>query len=303
LESASGKTAGKDFGFCINPEFLREGTAITDFYHPPYTVLGQFDERSGDLVSKLYTSVEAPLIRVSLGVAEMIKYASNAFHALKVVFANEIGNVSQMYGVDSHKVMEIFVQDTKLNLSPAYLMPGFAFGGSCLGKDVRALLYAARRQDVSVPLLEAILPSNQLQIQKAIDILIRENKQKIAMIGLSFKPNTDDLRESPAVELAERLLGKGFTLSIYDEEVSLNQITGSNRLFIDQVLPHLSTLICPSLETAITFAEAVVVTKKISDLDGVRLLDLLKPDQVLIDLVRVDEQATELVGNYHGIAW
>jgi GDP-mannose 6-dehydrogenase len=282
---------------------LREGTAIADFYSPPYTVVGELDERSGELVSQLYKQIQAPLFRVSLGVAEMIKYASNAFHALKVVFANEIGNISQMYNIDSHEVMDIFVQDTKLNLSPYYLQPGFAFGGSCLGKDVRALLYSARRQDVSVPLLEAIIPSNQLQIQKAIDILIRENRRRIALIGLSFKSNTDDLRESPAVELAERLLGKGFDLAIFDEEVSLNQIHGSNRLFIDQVLPHLSSLISSSLQAAVSAAEAVVVTKKLSRNEVAQLISLLRPEQVLIDLVRVDGQVIGTTGIYHGISW
>jgi GDP-mannose 6-dehydrogenase len=220
------------------------------------------------------------------------------------VFANEVGNVCQTYGVDSHQVMNIFTQDTKLNISPAYLKPGFAFGGSCLGKDMRALLYAARQNDVRVPVLEAVLPSNQLQIQKALDMLLREGKRKIGVIGLSFKPNTDDLRESPTVELVERLIGKGFEPLIYDHKVSLSRLHGSNRAYIDQIIPHVGSLMQPSLEETVGPAEVVVITKSLSDDEREQLLGLLRPDQTLVDLVRLDgPKMGEFKGRYCGIAW
>jgi GDP-mannose 6-dehydrogenase len=266
LEAGSGKTVGQNLGFCINPE--------------------------------------APIYRIPIGVAEMIKYASNAFHALKVVFANEIGNICQQYGIDSHQVMDVFTQDTKLNLSPYYLKPGFSFGGSCLGKDLRALLYAARQRDVRAPVLESVLPSNQLQTQKAVDMLLQEGKRKVGLIGLSFKPNTDDLRESPAIELAERLIGKGFELWVYDREVSLSRLQGSNRAYIDQVIPHISSLMRPSLEETIDNAEAVVVAKRLTSSEREQLLSLLRPQQILIDLVRLNGQhVDEFGGKYCGICW
>lgn len=304
LEAESGKAVGKDFGFCVNPEFLREGSAISDFDNPPYTVIGQVDARSGAAVAELYASIEAPLYRIPLGAAEMVKYASNSFHALKVAFANEIGNLCQVYGVDSHQVMDIFVQDTKLNLSPYYLKPGFAFGGSCLPKDLRALLYAARQGDVHVPVLESILPSNELQTMKALEMLVEGEKRKVGMVGLSFKPNTDDLRESPAIELAERLIGKGFELYIYDREVSLSQLHGSNRAYIEQVIPHISSLMQPSLADTVRQAETVVIAKRPSPEEYDELLCLLRPDHVLIDLIRLNGQDVPWFGgSYYGICW
>lgn len=303
LESASGKRVGEDFGFCVNPEFLREGRAIKDFDNPSYTVIGQIDDRSGEQVARLYNYIDAPLYRVPLGVAEMVKYASNVFHALKVVFANEIGNICKSYGIDSHQVMDIFVQDTRLNLSPYYLKPGFAFGGSCLGKDLRALLYAARQRDVRLPVLKSVLPSNQLQVQKAIDLLICLGNRRVGLVGLSFKSNTDDLRESPAVELAERLIGKGFSLSIYDPYVFLSRLHGSNRDYIEQVIPHISSLLC-SLEEMIGKAEVIVVARYLSRSEQARLFELLTPDHTLVDLVRLDSRGLQsLKGNYYGIAW
>lgn len=304
LEKASGKVAGQDFGFCVNPEFLREGTALADFYSPPYTVIGELDARSGESVARLYNAIDAPVYRVALGIAEMVKYAGNAFHALKIAFANEIGNLSQHFGLDSHQVMEIFVQDTKLNLGPAYLKPGFAFGGSCLGKDLRALLHSARRQDMNLPVLESILPSNQLQIEKALEMLLREEKRKVGLLGLSFKSNTDDLRESPAIELAERLIGKGFDLYIYDREVSLSRLHGSNRAYFEQTIPHLNQLMRADLQETVEAAETIVVTKRLDD-DEYRLLaDSLRPDHTLIDLVRLNGQAMPgFQGEYRGICW
>jgi GDP-mannose 6-dehydrogenase len=304
LETHSGKRLGQGFGFCVNPEFLREGSAIADFDNPPYTVIGQSNASSGDRVAQLYDRLESPLYRVGLGAAEMIKYASNAFHALKVVFANEIGNICQSYGLDGHEVMDVFVQDTKLNLSPYYLKPGSAFGGSCLGKDVRALLYAARQRDTQTPVLESIIPSNQLQTQKAIDMLLREEKRRVGVLGLSFKSNTDDLRESPALEMTERLLGKGFDLHIYDREVSLSRLHGSNQAYLQQVIPHISSLMRDSLAELVAAAEAVVITKPLKDEEYTELVSLLRPEHTVIDLVRLNGRTVpKFEGVYHGICW
>jgi GDP-mannose 6-dehydrogenase len=221
-----------------------------------------------------------------------------------VAFANEIGNISKAYGVDSHQVMDIFTQDDKLNLSPVYLKPGFSFGGSCLPKDVRALLYAGAQADLKLPVMEAILPSNELQTQKALEMLIAQGKKKIGMVGISFKDNTDDLRESPAVDLAERLIGKGFDLNIYDREVSLNKLHGSNKAFIDQVMPHIGSLMRPTLEDTVANSETIVIAKKPSAQEYEKLLGLLTPQHTLIDLVRLNGQhMAEFGGTYDGICW
>ncbi len=304
IEERSGKRIGQDFGFCTNPEFLREGSAISDFMQPSYTIIGEYDERSGDRMAGVYGFTDAPLHRVPLGVAEMVKYASNAFHALKVTFANELGNICQAYGIDSHEVMEVFIQDERLNISPKYLKPGFAFGGPCLGKDMRALVYAARHQDVSVPVLGATLRSNRRQIAKVVEMIEEEGRKPLGMIGLSFKTNSDDLRESPAVTLAERLLGKGFPLEIYDHEVALAQIYGRNKDYVTRVLPHISELLLDSLPQVVNKAEIVVVTKPLKPDKQRELFDLLRPDQTLIDLVRLDQELVEgFEGKYLGIGW
>jgi GDP-mannose 6-dehydrogenase len=210
LEQHSGRTVGKDFGVCMNPEFLREGSSIHDFFHPPKTVIGQYDHKSGDLLAELYKHIDSPVVRTQIKIAEMLKYTDNSFHALKVTFANEIGNICKRFNIDSHKVMDIFCMDTKLNLSPYYLKPGFAFGGSCLPKDLRAITYEARRLDLDTPVLNAILESNKKQILKAVDKLIQFKGHRLGFLGLSFKGGTDDLRESPLVELIETMIGKGF---------------------------------------------------------------------------------------------
>jgi GDP-mannose 6-dehydrogenase len=304
LEGASGKKAGVDFGFCVNPEFLREGTAIKDFDDPPYTVISEYDERSGAQTAVLYTNLTAPLHRVPLGTAEMVKYASNAFHALKVTFANEIGNLCKAYGIDSHTVMDIFVEDDKLNLSSYYLKPGRAFGGSCLPKDLRALLYSARQADTQLPILEAILPSNELQSQRAVDMVLQTEARRVGLIGLSFKPDTDDLRESPAIELAERLIGKGLKLNIYDREVSLSRLHGSNRAFLDEAIPHISSLMQESLAVTVGNAETIVIAKPLSKAEYDELLSLLRSRHTVIDLVRLNGRTIpKFEGNYNGICW
>jgi GDP-mannose 6-dehydrogenase len=304
LEASSGRKAGVDFGLCVNPEFLREGSAISDFGNPPFTLIGELDPASGDTAAALYAHLDAPLHRVSLGVAELVKYASNAFHGLKVTFANEIGAVSQAYGVDGTQVMALFTQDMRLNLSPYYLKPGFAYGGSCLGKDLRALNFAARQKDLHLPVLESVAQSNQLHIRRAVDMVLREGRRRVGVLGLSFKSATDDLRESPAVELVEQLLGKGLDVHIYDHEVSLSRVHGANREYIEQVLPHIASLLRVDLGQVVAEAEVLVVTKRPPAGQVVELLRAIRPDQVLIDLVNLrDAMPAEFSGNYRGIAW
>ena len=213
----------------MNPEFLREGSSIRDYYCPPFTVIGQFDDRSGDIVEEVYAPLPGPKIRTDLAVAEMLKYTGNAFHALKITFANEVGNLCKRLGLDGREVMRIFALDEKLNVSRAYLQPGFAFGGSCLPKDLRALLHKAKELDLEPPVLRSILTSNTQQVEEAYRLIRKTGKKKVAMLGLSFKPGTDDLRESPIAELTEMLIGKGYQVSIYDREVSLARLHGSNK--------------------------------------------------------------------------
>jgi GDP-mannose 6-dehydrogenase len=301
LEKASGKTAGVDFGVAVNPEFLREGTSVRDFFEPPKTVIGQLDGSSGDAVAGLYEGLPGEVFRVPIPVAEMTKYADNAFHAVKIGFANEIGAISHALGLDSHRVMDIFLADTKLNVSPAYLRPGFAFGGSCLPKDLRGLVYAARRADVSVPLLEHVLPSNAEHLRRAFDLVATTGKRRIGLFGLSFKPGTDDLRESPLVELAERLLGKGYDLRIYDANVTLSRLMGANREYIESRLPHLGDLLSSSVDDVVTHAEVCVVGSRdpavLAALPGAG-------DRTIIDLVRIpgaEERRAD--PGYVGLGW
>jgi GDP-mannose 6-dehydrogenase len=301
LEKASGKTAGVDIGVAVNPEFLREGTSVRDFFEPPKTVIGELDETSGEVVAALYEGLPGEVFRVPIPVAEMTKYADNCFHALKIGFANELGSIARAIGLDSHRVMDVFLADRKLNISPAYLRPGFAFGGSCLPKDLRGLVYAARRADVSVPILEHILPSNEEHLKRAFELVAATGKRKIGLFGLSFKPGTDDLRESPLVELAERLIGKGYRVRIYDANVQLSRLMGANRDYIESRLPHLGDLLSSSVEDVLAHAEVCVVGS--TDPAVTEAVDRAG-DRTIIDLVRLpDAEKRRAHEGYVGLGW
>ncbi len=297
----SGKKPGVDFGACSNPEFLREGSALKDFYNPPYTIIGEMDEKSGQYLSKIYSHLDAPLVRTDVKVAEMVKYANNTFHALKVAFGNEIGTICKAEGVDSHKLMEIFCMDTKLNLSPYYLMPGFAFGGSCLPKDVRALTYRGKSRDLELPLLNSIMPSNQSHVQRAIDQVLSAGKKRVGILGLSFKGNTDDLRESPMVDVVETLIGKGYELKIYDKNVHLAKLFGANREYINNKIPHISSLMVGELETVLDHAEVLVIGN--SNPEFRELIPTLESNVQVIDYVRIVKQTETIKANYDGLCW
>jgi GDP-mannose 6-dehydrogenase len=301
LEKASGKKYGEGFGVSVNPEFLREGTALKDFRKPPLTLVGHNHAADASGTIALYQAIDAPLVSTSIRVAEMMKYTSNTWHALKVCFANEIGNLCKRLGVDSHEVMDIFCRDEKLNLSSYYLKPGFAFGGSCLPKDVRALQYRAKEVDVELPVISQILPSNRLQIQQAFDQILETGKKKIGLLGFSFKAGTDDLRESPIVILAEQLLGKGLSLCIYDRNVSLAKLVGANKDYIEKQIPHLSSLLCETVDEVIDRSELIVVGNQSPEF--VDALARTRADQIVIDLVRVPIYGSLLQSDYRGISW
>lgn len=300
LEVHSGKRAGRDFGIAANPEFLREGSSIHDFENPPFTVIGANDEDAAGPVRRLYEHVDAPMIELGIKEAEMVKYASNCFHALKVTFANEIGNICKAMGVDSHAVMGAFCQDTKLNLSPYYLKPGFAFGGSCLPKDLRAITHKAKGLDVETPLLDSVMLSNRRQVERAVDLVLQTGRKKVGVLGLSFKSGTDDLRESPMVALIETLIGKGLKLAIYDRDVELARLFGANKEYIEREIPHISQLMRADLGEVIDGSEVIIIGKKEDEFR--KLSEKLNNGRLIIDLVRLLE-VTDGRKSYQGMCW
>jgi GDP-mannose 6-dehydrogenase len=282
IQAASGKKAGRDFMVCFNPEFLREGTAVADFLNPPFTVIGSGEAGRAAAVRELYDFLPARLYETEITAAEMIKYSCNAFHALKIAFANEIGTICNSIGIDAGAVADIFKSDTRLNISPAYLTPGFAFGGSCLPKDLRALTYQLRELDLRLPLLESILPSNSEHIERAAETILSLSRRKIGVLGLSFKPGTDDLRESPMVHLVKKLIAEGCDVQIWDPDVALGQLIGSNREFIEAYIPHIGSLLTDDVDTVLKHAEVVVLGK--NSLPRKEWEDRLGDHQHLIDL-------------------
>ncbi len=300
LEVYSGKRAGRDFGVAINPEFLREGSSIKDFNNPPFTLIGADTEDAASLVGRLYSHLKAPIINIAVKEAEMVKYACNAFHAVKVTFANEIGNICKAVGVNSHKVMEVFCQDTKLNLSPYYLKPGFAFGGSCLPKDLRAINYKAKELDVEVPMLNSVLASNRQQVERAVETVLGTGRKAVGVLGLSFKSGTDDLRESPMVTMIETLIGKGLKLAIYDRDVELARLFGANKEYIEREIPHISSLMRSDLSEVIDSSEIIIIGKKEEEFRV--LADKMNNGRVIIDLVRMFD-GEESRKQYKGLCW
>jgi GDP-mannose 6-dehydrogenase len=302
LEQASGKKAGKDFAVCYNPEFLREGTAIKDFFNPPFTIVGTQDFTHLEPLRELYSWASSKKFETSIATAEMVKYVCNAFHAVKVGFANEVGVLAKHLGVDAEAVTQIFTSDTTLNISPAYLSPGFAFGGSCLPKDLRALVHSARENDLRMPLLESILPSNTEHIERVVEKVMHSGKRRIGVLGLSFKAGTDDLRESPLVHLVKRLLGEGCQIQIWDKNVMLGKLVGSNRQFIDEYIPHIGMLLKEDVGDVVRGAEVILVGSRAVDRET--LLGTLRPDQLVIDLVNLEKlRRPQGKWNYEGICW
>lgn len=301
LEKASGRKAGSGFGLSMNPEFLREGNAIKDYDTPSMIVIGEHDKRSGRAVVDAYASVNIRPIRIDLETAELIKYVNNAFHALKITFANEVGILSKAHGVDGREVMAALIQDTRLNISSAYLRPGFAFGGSCLPKDVRALTYRAKERDLDIPLLEALMPSNRMQIERVIHMIEETGFKRIGILGLSFKAGTDDVRESPSIPLAETLTGRGYAVSIFDEDVRVENLVGANRQFLEREIPHIASLMSASLEDILSTCDVLVVATESTSFSA--LPHLVREGQVLIDLVGIDNDYESIGGDYEGVCW
>jgi GDP-mannose 6-dehydrogenase len=302
LEKESGKKCGQDFTVCYNPEFMREGSAVADFLNPPYTILGASDTNHLAPLRELYKNVPATLYETTIPVAEMVKYFSNCYHALKVGFANEMGTMCKHLGVDAQAVTKIFTSDTKLNISPAYLSPGFAFGGSCLPKDLRAITYKAKELDLKLPVLESLMPSNAEHVDRAVDMVMSTGKKKIAQLGLSFKAGTDDLRESPQVQLIKRLMGEGLDVRVWDEDVSLGRLAGANRQYIEEVIPHIGSVLSADLEDVLRSAEVVILGNKSASKE--RLAQYLRPEQIVIDLIHLDRaKRPEGAKTYEGICW
>ena len=302
LEKESGKACGEGFTVCYNPEFMREGSAVADFLNPPYTILGASDTNHLAPLRELYQNTPGTLYETAIPVAEMVKYFSNCYHALKVGFANEMGTMCKHLGVDAHAVTKIFTSDTKLNISPAYLFPGFAFGGSCLPKDLRAITYKAKELDLKLPLLDALMRSNAEHVDRAVEMVMNTGKKKIAQLGLSFKAGTDDLRESPQVQLIKRLMGEGLDVRAWDEDVSLGRLAGANRQYIEEGIPHIGSVLSADLASVVHSAEVVILGNKSASRE--RLVPYLRPDQIVIDLIHLDRaKRPEGAKTYKGICW
>jgi GDP-mannose 6-dehydrogenase len=301
LEQTSGKRLGKDFGVCVNPEFMREGTAVADFLEPSMTIIGAGDAQHSAGLRELYEWAPGRIFETSFRSAEMVKYVCNAWHALKVAFANEVGTLAKELKVDAEAVTEIFLADNKLNISPSYLKPGFAFGGSCLPKDVRALNYRAKELDLKLPLFESILPSNDEHLKRAIEMVLDSGKKNVAILGLSFKAATDDLRESPQVQLVKHLLGEGRKIKIWDDNVSLGRLIGSNREYIEKAIPHIGSLLEGDLEQVLKDGEVVVIGTRGIPRD--RLQRHLRSDHIVIDLVNLEKARRPALDHYEGICW
>lgn len=302
LEKESGKKCARDFTVCYNPEFMREGSAVADFLNPPYTILGASDKNHLAPLRELYKDLPVQLYETTIPVAEMVKYFSNCFHALKIGFANEMGTMCKHLGVDAQEVTRIFTSDTKLNISRAYLSPGFAFGGSCLPKDLRAITYKAKELDLKLPVLESLMPSNAVHIDRAVDMVMSTGKKKIAQLGLSFKAGTDDLRESPQVQLIKRLMGEGLEVRVWDEDVSLGRLAGANRQYIEEVIPHIGSVLTSDLGSVMRSAEVVILGNNSASRE--RLAQYLRPEQTVIDLIHLDRtKRPEGAKAYEGICW
>ena len=302
LESASGKKANVDFGLGFQPEFLREGSSIRDYDNPPYTVIGTEDERAANVLREVFGHLKCEFLVTSIGVAEMLKYACNAFHAVKITFANEIGRLARTVNVDGRAVMDLVCKDTRLNISPVYMRPGFAFGGSCLPKDLRALTYVGKQNDVTTPMLGNVMGSNRAHIDHALDLIMGAGRRKIGMLGLSFKPGTDDLRESPLVTVAERLIGKGYDLRIYDPEVNLSRLLGANKRYIEHSIPHIGSLMVADCREAIDHAEVLVIGQVAKATVPV-IVGTVRSGQVIVDLAGLPVGCLSPAVEYHGIAW
>ncbi len=300
LEEFSGRKAGEDFGVCFNPEFLREGTSVYDFFNPPKTVIGTDDSRCTAKLREIYAGLPGPIFETSIEVGEMVKYADNSFHAVKITFANEIGLLCKSLGIDSHKVMDIFCEDRKLNISSYYLKPGFAFGGSCLPKDVNALLYHAKRMDVEAPLLQSLMTSNQKQVENVVTRITAVGKKRVGFLGFSFKAGTDDLRGSPVVQVIETLVGKGYTVALYDRNVQIARLMGANQSYVEQHIPHVAALMKNTPQEVLDGCDVVVVGNKGEEFR--EFIDGMPPGKLVIDLVRLDKEWITK-GNYIGLAW
>jgi GDP-mannose 6-dehydrogenase len=301
IEGASGLSAGRDFSLCFQPEFLREGTSIHDYDNPPLTIVGSDDEYAVAVLRGIFGHLPCEFIHTSVRTAEMLKYACNAFHALKVTFANEVGRLSQAVGVDPHEVMQLLCMDRQLNISSAYLRPGFAFGGSCLPKDLKALLYLAKSSDIELPMLAHILPSNAAHIEHAIEQVLASGRRSIGMIGLSFKSGTDDLRESPLVIMAERFIGKGLQLCVYDPKVNIARLIGANRRYIEESIPHIASLMTDDIVSLVRNAEVLVVAMKTSEVLAA-LTAHSREDQLLLDIAGLPDRDA-YGATYQGVCW